>query len=105
MISRITYGYDPDAENDRYIWVASQCENIIAQAGRPGAYLVDIFPICSCHLMVSRDTDPVIVKYIPRWLPFAGFKRQAMTWSLLVQELLESPFTFVKEKMVRGIGD
>ncbi|KAF8510933.1 cytochrome P450 [Hysterangium stoloniferum] len=79
MISRVTYDYDPDTENDRYIWVAGQCENIIAQAGRPGAYLVDVFPI---------------LKYVPKWLPFTNFKRQAEVWSKLVEELLESPYEF-----------
>lgn len=44
MISRITYGYDAGNGPDRYISIAKECQDIVARSGRPGAYLVDIFP-------------------------------------------------------------
>lgn len=46
LLSRITYGYDPEPVNDRYVWLAKELELLIADVARPGAYLVDTFPIC-----------------------------------------------------------
>ncbi|KAJ7618699.1 cytochrome P450, partial [Roridomyces roridus] len=46
------------------------------------------------------DTFPIL-KHIPRWLPGAGFKRQAEEWRTLVLAFLEVPFAETKRQMVR----
>ncbi|KAF5387587.1 hypothetical protein D9757_006613 [Collybiopsis confluens] len=87
LLSRVTYGYDPDLSNDRYVWLAKELEHVIADVARPGAYLVDTVPL---------------LKYIPSWFPGAGFKRRAKVWSAMVTELLETPFEYVIEQMQKG---
>jgi len=49
--------------------------------------LVDFFPI---------------LKYVPVWAPGAGFKRHALATRKKVQQMYESPFQTVREKMVIG---
>lgn len=40
------------------------------------------------------------MKYIPEWLPGAGFKRTARKWNRTFQEAVNKPFDFVKLQLV-----
>lgn len=40
------------------------------------------------------------MKYVPTWLPGAGFKRQALKWRRSVRAMLDLPFRMVQERMV-----
>ena len=63
LLSRITYGYDPAPKNDRYVWLAKELEQLIADVARPGAYLVDTFPFCThsvSGLSPSTFSDSVV---------------------------------------------
>ena len=44
----------------------------------------------------------LIVRYIPEWVPGAGFKRLAREWAKITSEFYDKPFAFVKHQMVNG---
>jgi hypothetical protein len=44
------------------------------------------------------------VKYVPEWMPGAGFKRKAKEWRTLSQAMINVPYNMVKEKFVRGLS-
>lgn len=41
-----------------------------------------------------------VVKYVPSWLPGAGFKRKAKVWKALTMTMLHAPFNALKENVV-----
>jgi hypothetical protein len=43
----VTYGIEIDDDKDRYMTVAEFALDGMAKAAHPGAFLVDIFPICA----------------------------------------------------------
>jgi cytochrome P450 len=49
-----------------------------------------------------QDTFPIL-KHIPRWLPGAGFKRQAEEWLKLSSGMREIPFAETKRQVVRHL--
>ena len=58
----------------------------IVQAGIPGSFWVDLFPI---------------LKYVPSWFPGAGFQKKAAGWKKLINEMAERPFHHVQEQLVQ----
>jgi hypothetical protein len=40
------------------------------------------------------------VKYVPEWMPGAGFKKKAREWRKLSQAMINIPYDMVKEKFV-----
>jgi hypothetical protein len=40
-----------------------------------------------------------IVRYLPEWMPGAGFKKTARQWHATLMELAEKPMQFVKQEM------
>jgi len=43
-----------------------------------------------------------LVKYLPDWIPGAGFKKTAAEWHKTLTYLVNEPFSFVKQQMKRG---
>lgn len=39
------------------------------------------------------------MKYVPEWVPGAGFKRKAKEWSKIIKTTAETPFQYVKDEM------
>ena len=56
-----------------------------SQAGVPGAFWVDFFPI---------------LQYVPSWFPGAGFQRKAALWKEATNTMAEKPFYHVQEQSV-----
>ena len=81
----IAYGIDVQESNDPYIRVAEEAMKGVSEAGIPGAFLVDSFPV---------------LKYIPSWFPGAGFQKKATHGRELTKALSENPFRYVKEQLV-----
>ena len=48
----------------------------------------------------NNDADPFIVKYIPSWLPGAGFKRKAKEYATVLRDLVEIPHSYAKSQLV-----
>jgi len=62
----------------------------ISQASVPGTYCVDFIPI---------------LKYVPAWVPGAGFQRVAQEYKILGQKLRNEPFEATEQHMVRNSCD
>ena len=66
--------------------IAEEALNGVAQAGIPGAFWVDLFPI---------------LKYVPSWFPGAGFQKKAARWKEAINTMAEKPFRHVQEELVQ----
>ncbi|KAJ7595334.1 cytochrome P450 [Mycena floridula] len=86
VIMKVAYGYTV-RENDAFISVAEESAKITNIAMSPGRWLVDYYPI---------------VRFIPSWLPFAKFKRQAEVWRKRLDHLSQVPHDWVKTQMDAG---
>ena len=81
----IAYGIEVQESGDRYISLSEDVMNAGNEVGRPGAFLVNLFPI---------------LVYVPSWFPGAGFKRKAAHWRKLSENMVEKPFRYVQEQLV-----
>ncbi|KAH9908656.1 cytochrome P450 [Xylariomycetidae sp. FL2044] len=88
IILKITYGYATDSEKtDPLVDLADRALRYFSAAGVPGAWAVDTLPI---------------LRYVPDWVPGAGFKKVARKWKKTALELSERPAAFVKKQMAHG---
>jgi len=87
IVVNFTYGYEIQPVNDPLVKFIES--NLVAffKATRPGAYLVDSFPI---------------LKYIPAWFPGAGFKKEAKEVRARVNQTRDVPFRDVKQQLRAG---
>ncbi|KIJ44607.1 hypothetical protein M422DRAFT_251892 [Sphaerobolus stellatus SS14] len=83
----IAYGIEIQPEKDPYVETAQEVVHSIIEAGTPGKFLVDIWPW---------------MKYIPAWVPGAGFQRKVARWRQCRNDLLELPFEASKKRMDDG---
>ena len=83
---KISYGIDVQEHDDPYIRLTEESLQGITAATIPGAFWVDFFPS---------------LKYVPSWFPGAGFKKKAKYWSQVNASMLQKPYDFVKEQIVR----
>jgi hypothetical protein len=88
VIISIAYGLDVLTKDDPYIAAAEKGIYPLVVAAIPGTFLVDTFPW---------------LKYVPSWMPFAGFQRKAKEWRELTMTMIEKPFEAGKRKFVRKI--
>ncbi|KAF8874752.1 cytochrome P450 [Infundibulicybe gibba] len=88
-IMKVTYGIDIREENDPYVETAEEAMEGMAKAAVPGTFLVDFIPI---------------LKYVPGWVPGAGFKRMATHWRGLNYKMAERPWSFVKSQHSKGMA-
>ena len=82
---KIGYGIAVQESDDPYISVAEVVFDGLAEAGIPGAFLVDLIPI---------------LKYVPSWFPGAGFQKKAARWREGINTMAEKPFRHVQEQLV-----
>ncbi|KAG7439041.1 cytochrome P450 [Guyanagaster necrorhizus] len=88
VIMKIVYGYDVDPNGDRFVELVDRAMESIRIVANVGAFFVDFIPI---------------LKYLPRWLPGAGFIRRAQAWRKDVDDMLEEPFEYTRESMAKGL--
>lgn len=104
----ISYGHQIDPKDDHFVNLANQALACLSKAGIFGSFTVDYIPMCKYIAQISRclelSQSPTPVKHLPSWLPGAGFKRQAHTWSRVVRAMIDEPFAMVKDRMVRGMN-
>lgn len=79
------YGIDVQPKNDPFIAAAEETVHALVKAILPGAFLVDVLPV---------------LRYVPEWLPGAGFKKQARLWRETLEMMVDVPFQVVKRNMV-----
>lgn len=85
-IMSVVYGLQVQDKDDPYITAAERGVRPLFDAAVPGAFLVDIFPI---------------LKHVPEWMPFAGFKRKAKEWGRWASIMVNMPF----EATIHNIKD
>ena len=83
---KIVYGIDVQESDDPYITMAEEVLNGLAEAGIPGSFWVDMFPL---------------LKYVPSWFPGAGFQKKAAHWREATNLMAGNPFRHVQEQLVR----
>jgi len=81
------FGYQPTGHDDEFVRIAEQAQLAMVSAARPGAYLVDLFPV---------------LKYVPEWVPGAGFRKIAREGRELAEELQEKPWAWANEQLKNG---
>jgi hypothetical protein len=84
-IMSITYGIDVQESGDPYISLADDALKGISEAAVLGTFWVDLFPS---------------LKYLPSWLPGAGFQKKAAHWREVNASLSEKPFRYVEDQLV-----
>ena len=82
---KVAYGIDVQESDDPYILIGKEAMGGIKEAGVPGAFLVDLFPM---------------LKYVPSWIPGASFQKKAAHWREVNKAMTENPFRYVKEQLV-----
>ena len=82
---KIGYGIVVQESDDPYISNAEEVGSAVVEAGIPGAFLVDLFPI---------------LKYVPSWFPGAGFQKKAAHWREIIHIMADKPFCHVHEQLV-----
>ncbi|KAJ5555271.1 hypothetical protein N7535_007709 [Penicillium sp. DV-2018c] len=88
IILKIAYGYTIGPhERDLLVHISNVAMDDFSKAATPGAWLVDIIPA---------------LKYVPAWLPGAGFKRTAQAWKKDVLAMADIPYAFVTRQMQKG---
>lgn len=105
----IGYGIDVLPEDDPFIVATELANKGLAVAGAPGAFWVDSFPIREClslhsyfcdRATVPNTLDHCVVKYVPSWVPGAGFKNKAKVWKQSTDQMVNGPFDKMKELAV-----
>ncbi|KAJ7285227.1 cytochrome P450 [Mycena rebaudengoi] len=84
---RIAYGYTLQGEKDPLVGLVTTVMEEFSAAITPGAFMVDVLPI---------------LKYVPSWMPGAGFKRTAKIWASHLSDIIDTPFKLVEEQLARG---
>ena len=72
--------------DDDYVKLAQLAMEGMALGRIPGAHWVEYFPI---------------MKWIPGWVPGAGFKKLANVYKPIVEEMAQKPFMEVRDAVVR----
>lgn len=88
VILSTTYGLDIALKDDKYIKLAKAGVDPVVPALNPGTYLVDVIPA---------------LKYVPDWMPGAGFKKTAKKCHLLAQAMKDSPFEAAQYEIVSSL--
>ena len=84
---KISYGIAVQGSDvDPYISMAEIAFDGLNEAGIPGAFWVDSFPI---------------LKYVPSWFPGAGFQKKGELVRDTIYTMAEHPFRHVQEQLVR----
>ncbi|KZV89538.1 cytochrome P450 [Exidia glandulosa HHB12029] len=86
-IMRIAFGIDVVQKKDPWIELGIDVAEAASQAGRFGAFAVDLFPL---------------LKHVPAWFPGAKFKRDALEWQRIHLRARNLPFQRITEDIATG---
>ncbi|KAG1869546.1 cytochrome P450 [Suillus subluteus] len=89
IILRISYGYDVKEGDDPFVDLADRAMDQLSRSTATGAFMVDIIPWLA---------------KVPEWFPGTGFKRLAREWRQTLEEMVDTPYKFVKDQMATGIA-
>ncbi|KAJ7572295.1 cytochrome P450 [Mycena floridula] len=83
----LAYGIDVKQTDDPYLRISESSLQAMAAAGNPGSFMVDSLPW---------------LKYVPSWVPGAGFQTKAKVWRESVSTMPKVTLDFVKKAMMDG---
>ncbi|KAF8995026.1 cytochrome P450 [Cyathus striatus] len=83
------YGIRTKPINDPHVEFSKKTLGEALKVGTPGNFLVDIIPA---------------LKYVPEWMPGAGFKRQARIWYAQAKEFRNRPYEEGMRALASGSG-
>ncbi|EKM56472.1 uncharacterized protein PHACADRAFT_207702 [Phanerochaete carnosa HHB-10118-sp] len=84
IILKLSHGYEVREGHDHLIELVDTATEQFSMATSPGAFLVDVFPL---------------LRYVPAWVPGAGFQKKAQEWKRTIKQMADSPHEFVKKRM------
>ncbi|PBK75890.1 cytochrome P450 [Armillaria solidipes] len=87
VIMKIVYGYDVDANGDKFVELADRALESARIIGNVGTFLVDYIPS---------------LKYLPRWLPGTNFLSLANSWRKDVEDMKDRPFEYASDSLANG---
>ncbi|OCH90317.1 cytochrome P450 [Obba rivulosa] len=87
MMMSILYGEDEGPLRDQYVAKAEEAVGGLVEAGNVGKFLVDFIPL---------------LKYVPEWMPGAGFQTKARIWRQMAREMIEIPYKNLQAAYDRG---
>ncbi|KAF9447113.1 cytochrome P450 [Macrolepiota fuliginosa MF-IS2] len=89
-IVKVAYGITIEEENDPFVINGEIALGGLAEAGNPGTFLVDYFPI---------------MKHIPDWFPGAGWKKKAAWWRHINGVVANRPWNQLKDQVKAGTAE
>lgn len=88
---RTLYNYETDPnKSDPIVTNTNQVMEDFSRATTPGAWAVDLIPW---------------LKYVPKWMPGAGFHQTAKVFRDRLMHSIEDPYHYVKQQMTKGNDD
>lgn len=81
------YGYEVSSSCDELVKVVENAVHRISEAALSGNFYVNTI---------------VWMKYIPAWMPGAGWKRTANAWRKEVKEMVNVPYNWAKDQIAEG---
>ncbi|GJE86537.1 cytochrome P450 [Phanerochaete sordida] len=84
IILKLSHGYEVAEGHDPVVHLVDTATEQFSLASSPGAFLVDVFPL---------------LRYVPAWLPGAGFQTKAREWKQVLDTMADVPHEFVKRRM------
>ncbi|KAK1223032.1 hypothetical protein PQX77_014109 [Marasmius sp. AFHP31] len=90
IVLKIAYGYTLQTNDDPYIRLVLDMLEGVKAAAIHGSFWVDYLPI---------------LKYVPAWLPGAGFKKKAEEWRQSTREVRDRPWGWVKAAVEDGTAN
>lgn len=109
------YGYTIEPHKpDPLVELAETAFDQFSASTVPGAWLVDViparkslsnYPLSLLSYLAARcklTLKSISVRYMPEWVPGAGFKRTAREWRKKLREVRETPLLFTRKQLSRG---
>ncbi|KAF5586798.1 oxidoreductase [Fusarium subglutinans] len=91
IMLRILYNYETDPDRSEHIvTMANLVMEEFSQATAPGAWMVDFISW---------------LRYIPEWMPGAGFKKTAKLFRQHLLQNVQDPYQYVRDQMTSGKDD
>lgn len=81
----IAYGLPVKPTDDPYVKAGELAIHGLVTAAVPGRFLVDVLPI---------------LKYVPEWMPGAGFQTKAREWKNWTRAMVDVPYEAAKKNIV-----
>lgn len=108
-VQLICYGYPVKSPDDECLQLVRESLENFTLAGKLGSHLVDFFPFCKDTIsfqkicLISYIPSNLLVKYIPEWVPGAGFQREARRMRDTLNKSTRIPYEWTKKHLVSTV--